>query len=190
MRGGRGRFTEGSSAPGSIAFQGTHSGWQGAKCAPGSGPQALCLPACERSQHGMLGPPPRPPLQRVERMQIETLWWVLSQERLGDQVDASRPLLLTQLKQINLPPGIPAPTLPRPPRSPPLGPYGQRTSKGEEQASRHPAHGEAQLEKVTCRPVTAFFPSERLSHCRRPGPAGRGGWEHAWTVSALSEAGP
>lgn len=45
------------------------------------------------------------------------------------------------------------------------------------------------LEKVTCRPVTTVFPSERLTHCCRPGLAGTraGGLEQARTVSALSE---
>lgn len=34
-----------------------------------------------------------------------------------------------------------------------------------------------------------FFPSERLTHCNRPGLAGTrvSGLEHAWTVGALSE---
>lgn len=47
----------------------------------------------------------------------------------------------------------------------------------------------AKLEKVTSQPVTTFYPSERLTHCNRPGLAQTraGGLEHAWTVSALSE---
>lgn len=94
-----------------------------------------------------------------------------------------RGLHLAPVKQPDQPThkGIPAPS-----SKDPLGtPHRQLNPKGKKIKPRV----RAELEKVTCRPVTIFFPSERLTHCNRPGLAQTraGGLEHAWTVSALSE---
>lgn len=90
-----------------------------------SGPQAQApgtVPgACERSQHSLVGPPPAPAAARGEDADWDFVAGPFPRERLGVQVDASRPLL-TQLKQLNLPPTIPAPTLPRPLHAAPLPP--------------------------------------------------------------------
>lgn len=85
-----------------------------------------------------------------------------------------------------LPPKIPAPTCPRTPRGPLVG------SKSQREKQRPPntqPRMRAKLEKVTCGPVTMFFPSERLTHCDRPRLAGTraAGLELAWAVLALSE---
>lgn len=83
---------------------------------------------------------------------------------------------------------IPAPRLPRTP----LGAcHRQQDPKGKKRSPpKTQPRTRAKLEKVTSQPVTTFYPSERLTHCNRPGLAltRAGGLEHAWTVSALSES--
>lgn len=68
-------------------------------------------------------------------------------------------------------------------------PYAVESQREKRSTPKTQPRTRAKLEKVTCRPVTTFFPSERLTHCNRPGLAQTraGGLEHAWTVSALSE---
>lgn len=75
------------------------------------------------------------------------------------------------------------------PRTPREYGTGSKIPKGKMKPSQTQPRTRAKLEKVTCWPVTTFFPSERLTHCNRPGLARTrvGGLEHAWTVSALSE---
>ena len=94
-----------------------------------------------------------------------------------------RGLHLAPVKQPDQPThkGIPAPSS----QDPSGTPHREVNPKGKKIKPRV----RAELEKVTCRPVTIFFPSERLTHCNRPGLAQTraGGLEHAWTVSALSE---
>ena len=81
---------------------------------------------------------------------------------------------------------IPVPLLPGAPWELPVG------SESPQEKCRPPdtrPRMRARLETVTGRPVTEFFPSERLSHCSRPGlvKTRTPGWGHAWTVGTLSE---
>lgn len=95
--------------PGSIAFQGTHSGWQRPR-RPQVQPRARCPPGCGVTVWP--GAPPGSPLRPRSASggcRFTLCGGSFPRERLGGQVDTFRPLL-TQLEQLNLPLGIPAPT--------------------------------------------------------------------------------